>query len=114
MMWCLDVIVNFRTGFVDAGGMVLSPWRIAHMYARTWLAFDFLTSVPLTIFPSGTDSTFIGVLRAMKLLRVARIGALFQRLQQGLFWTGLVNARIGFAVVMLSHMLACGWRLATF
>ena len=55
--WC-DIVLNFRTGFVEDGFVVLFPWRrIARHYVTTWLAIDVAGSFPFEAFVAGSSST---------------------------------------------------------
>ena len=44
MIFILDIVVNFRTGYVTAdfheNEVELDPWRSARNYMRTWFALD--------------------------------------------------------------------------
>ena len=42
-----DVLLNFRTGYVDANGVeVLAPKECALHYAKTWFCLDFVSCLP--------------------------------------------------------------------
>ena len=39
--FCVDLALNFRTGFVtDDGATITNPRKVARKYATTWLALD--------------------------------------------------------------------------
>ena len=46
----LDIVLNFRTGFVHGHELVMEPREIAGHYLRFWFWIDFLASFPSNIF----------------------------------------------------------------
>lgn len=106
VVWILDILLNFRTGFYVRGRVVLDPYRIALRYARTWLGVDLLTAWPTVLAPSGG----VRIVLVLKLLRLARLGSLFTRLQKEVRFS-LLPIRIILGVLLVSHVIACAWRV---
>ena len=44
--FCLDILVNFNTAVSDSDLYVVDRKTIAQTYARNWLGFDVVSSVP--------------------------------------------------------------------
>jgi hypothetical protein len=65
----LDVILNFRTGFVDHGVMVLDSKRIVKNYLQSYFVVDFLASFPWeAVF--GAEHTKRGGVSSRKALKI--------------------------------------------
>ena len=45
-----DLLLNFRTGYVDHGATVMDSKKIAQNYLKTWFAIDFVASIPWEAF----------------------------------------------------------------
>ena len=83
ILFMLDIIKRFRTGyFVDdfSSDVIMSPWKIAKKYFRTWFLLDFVSCVPVDVLVlilegdnvthEKTDaSSLIGVKRFLKILQ---------------------------------------------
>ena len=85
----IDVVVRFRTSFVDRGYPVLTSRLIALRYCRGWFIYDLLSSFPFTSFASNegnvlrsTPTTAYALeltpLGMLSLLRVFSIGRLIR------------------------------------
>ena len=85
VFWSLDLVVNFFTGYVQAGGGVVMRWRsIAIMYLRTYFLIDLVVvvadgmNIAFVVHPeeqlsSGFAWQSIRILRFVKLARVLRV-----------------------------------------
>jgi len=75
----LDILVTFRTGYLDKDGRMEWNWRrISVNYLTGWFWIDFLSTVPidrLATLSAGSDS---GNVRLVKLIRVVRLVRLFK------------------------------------
>lgn len=106
LLWIVDILVNFRTGFIRSGRLELCPWRIAAKYSQDWLVIDLLAALPLAWVPSTGVGSW--VVRLLKLPRLLRLGPLFARLQQ--CHVSLWPLRIALTFILSSHFLSCMWR----
>jgi len=109
VIWLVDIVLNFRTGFFSRGHVVFNPWLIALRYVQTWLVFDLLAAWPFVFAPGEGLGAWIVPL--LKLLRLLRLAPLFARLQKGIH-TSLLPARVALLVLLSSHVIACAWRFA--
>lgn len=105
----VDILLNFRTGFVHHGEHVTDPKEIAIHYARTWLFIDLLASFPFEMVLGIDQKQRKGIkilkwLKIPKLLRVARLLKLLKRNVRyyRIFVTVL-------AAVFSIHLLGCFW-----
>lgn len=86
-LFMVDVLLNFRTGYVHAesGVVVLDSARIARLYLRSWFAVDLVASVPWEwIFDrANVDSDGVSpqLLKALRLLRLSRLTKLLRLLK---------------------------------
>ena len=90
MWFILDIIVNFRTGYVHEGHFVADDWLAAKAYMRGWFLTDCLGTFPLNIVimianptnPYGDESIGTGdaagarANRMIRLLRMAKLAKL--------------------------------------
>jgi hypothetical protein len=63
IMFAVDIIVNFRTSFIQDGVMVTDHRRIAKQYMRTWLFVDVISVFPFDLLTGGNGliSNFLKV-----------------------------------------------------
>ncbi|KAK6116866.1 hypothetical protein DH2020_049396 [Rehmannia glutinosa] len=81
--FAIDIIVTFFVAYLDKATYVIidNPKLIALRYARTWLVFDVIATIPSElarkILPSNVES--YGYLGMLRLWRLRRVSAMFQR-----------------------------------
>jgi len=109
LLWLLDIILNFRTGFFTHGEVEMNSWLIAMHYMRRWLVFDLLAAFPLAL--ASMNPTLHIVVCALKLLRLLQIIPRVARLQAEYRFCGLLPTKIFIVYILLAHITACGWRL---
>uniref|UniRef100_A0A7S1ANV2 Cyclic nucleotide-binding domain-containing protein n=1 Tax=Noctiluca scintillans TaxID=2966 RepID=A0A7S1ANV2_NOCSC len=109
VLWLAFICLNFRTGAFCAGQIVNNPWKVALGYAKRWLVFDLSIAWPSVFAPtSGPWSLLMGVLKMLRVLRLAPLLSKFQ-----MRYHKVVRPLKGFLLVaLLSHVLTCAWRLA--
>ncbi|KAG8381895.1 hypothetical protein BUALT_Bualt05G0020400 [Buddleja alternifolia] len=84
--FAIDVILTFFVAYLDKATYLLihNPKRIALRYARTWLVFDVISTIPLEfamkVLPRHVES--YGYFSMLRLWRLRRVGAMFQRLEK--------------------------------
>jgi hypothetical protein len=120
IIFCADIMVTFCTAYVDRGNYVQRFRRIARNYLKTWFIVDLLGSVPfdkiLAAAARGNPhmARFLEGLRLIRLLKTVRAARLMQRVNQmalkdttGAFKTAAAVFRAIFAIIFISHFLAC-------
>ena len=105
----IDIILNFRTGFVHGHELVMDPREIAVHYLKFWFWIDFLASFPSEyVFPTRKDHRKIfKMYKVLKLARLLRLASLMRYLKQYFRYT--VVAQVLFALILFWHFLACVW-----
>eukprot|EP00929_Paragymnodinium_shiwhaense_P065045 TRINITY_DN32647_c0_g1_i1.p1 TRINITY_DN32647_c0_g1~~TRINITY_DN32647_c0_g1_i1.p1 ORF type:complete len:809 (-),score=172.40 TRINITY_DN32647_c0_g1_i1:207-2633(-) len=71
MLFLIDVILNFRTGYISGGLVILRPWAVAKQYLSTWFLIDLCSSLPVDELSDGRVSGFRG-LKLLKLMKLSR------------------------------------------
>uniref|UniRef100_A0A5F9DC38 Potassium voltage-gated channel subfamily H member 2 n=1 Tax=Oryctolagus cuniculus TaxID=9986 RepID=A0A5F9DC38_RABIT len=101
IMFIVDILINFRTTYVNANEEVVShPGRIAVHYFKGWFLIDMVAAIPfdLLIFGSGSEE-LIGLLKTARLLRLVRVGRKLDRYSE-----------YGAAVLFPAHVHLCAHR----
>lgn len=81
--FAMDIILTFFVAYLDKSTYLLvdEPKKIAWRYAKTWLAFDVISTIPSElarkIFPGLFQS--YGLFNMFRLWRLRRVSALFSR-----------------------------------
>lgn len=125
----IDIVLNFRTAWVDVEGHMCFEWKECAMkYATGWLFVDVISCLPYDLF--GTSNTgdqsnettarslmilrALKVLKLTKLLRVFRSSRILKRMEQQMSIKFGVIKLLKFIVmiVMVAHWMACIYYLA--
>ncbi|KAK4401140.1 Potassium channel AKT1 [Sesamum angolense] len=84
--FAIDIILTFFVAYLDKATYLLvdNPKLIGLRYAKTWLIFDVISTIPSElarkILPSNVES--YGYLSMLRLWRLRRVSAMFQRLEK--------------------------------
>ncbi|XP_043701332.1 potassium channel AKT1-like [Telopea speciosissima] len=84
--FAVDIMLTFFVAFLDKTTYLLidNPKQIAWKYARTWFAFDVISTIPSEVarrvLPSSIES--YGFFNMLRLWRLRRVGSLFARLEK--------------------------------
>ncbi|KAK7506782.1 hypothetical protein BaRGS_00002257, partial [Batillaria attramentaria] len=109
ILFGIDIVLNFRTSFVNKNGQVCYDSRlIALNYMRGWFLLDLLAAVPFDLlyaFDINTG-TLIHLLKVARLLRLAR---LLQKIERYSQYSIFVVAILMCMFALLAHWLACIW-----
>lgn len=85
-IFAIDIIVTFFVAYLDKATYLLidNPKQIAWRYAKTWLAFDVVSTIPAEaarkILPTALQS--YGYFNMLRLWRLRRVSRLFARLEK--------------------------------
>lgn len=126
LIFCCDVVLNFRTSYMDDVGIVVLDGRlIAMKYLKSWFTLDFVSSVPFDLITNGllpnlTPARLIKIgkiTKVMKLLRISKAmsvateSELMESVEQFLTSSAFQTfARLAQLVAMMfiaAHWLAC-------
>ncbi|XP_034497668.1 potassium voltage-gated channel subfamily H member 6 isoform X3 [Ailuropoda melanoleuca] len=109
IMFVVDIVINFRTTYVNTNDEVVShPRRIAIHYFKGWFLIDMVAAIPfdLLIFRSGSDetTTLIGLLKTARLLRLVRVARKLDRYSE---YGAAVLFLLMCTFALIAHWLAC-------
>ncbi|GFH17913.1 cyclic nucleotide-binding domain-containing protein [Haematococcus lacustris] len=118
----LDILLNFRTAYLDSvGNLVSDRRRIARHYMRSWFVLDLVSVVPFDILTEGALSFLsmlkllrvmrvgkvVRMMRVYRLLRVSRLPRILEKVEQYLDKGILQLAMFALSVGLLAHLSAC-------
>ncbi|XP_074841471.1 voltage-gated inwardly rectifying potassium channel KCNH2 isoform X2 [Carettochelys insculpta] len=111
IMFLIDILINFRTTYVNSNEEVVShPARIAVHYFKGWFLIDMVAAIPfdLLIFGSGSEetTTLIGLLKTARLLRLVRVA---RKLDHYSEYGAAVLFLLMCTFALIAHWLACIW-----
>ncbi|XP_063068741.1 potassium voltage-gated channel subfamily H member 7 [Engraulis encrasicolus] len=111
IMFIVDILINFRTTYVNANEEVVShPAKIAVHYFKGWFLIDMVAAIPfdLLIFGSGSEetTTLIGLLKTARLLRLVRVARKLDRYSE---YGAAVLMLLMCIFALIAHWLACIW-----
>ncbi|XP_029110850.1 potassium voltage-gated channel subfamily H member 2 [Scleropages formosus] len=110
IMFVIDILINFRTTYVNANDEVVShPFRIAVHYFKGWFLIDMVAAIPfdLLIYRNGEETTtLIGLLKTARLLRLVRVARKLDRYSE---YGAAVLFLLMCTFALIAHWLACIW-----
>ncbi|XP_051753832.1 potassium voltage-gated channel subfamily H member 7 isoform X4 [Ctenopharyngodon idella] len=111
IMFIVDILINFRTTYVNANEEVVShPAKIAVHYFKGWFFIDMVAAIPfdLLIFEAGSEetTTLIGLLKTARLLRLVRVARKLDRYSE---YGAAVLMLLMCIFALIAHWLACIW-----
>ncbi|KAL7049357.1 hypothetical protein ACKWTF_003664 [Chironomus riparius] len=107
----IDILINFRTTFVNGQDEVVShPGRIAIHYLTGWFLIDLVAAIPFDLLLVGSDTdettTLIGLLKTARLLRLVRVARKIDRYSE---YGAAVLVLLMATFALIAHWLACIW-----
>ncbi|CAI5446203.1 unnamed protein product [Caenorhabditis angaria] len=111
IMFIVDIIINFRTTYVNENDEVVShPGKIANHYFKGWFIIDMIAAVPfdlLLVNPNNEETTtLIGLLKTARLLRLVRVARKLDRYSE---YGAAVLLLLMATFALIAHWLACIW-----
>ncbi|KAA0705096.1 Potassium voltage-gated channel subfamily H member 2 [Triplophysa tibetana] len=112
IMFIIDIVINFRTTYVNANDEVVShPLRIAVHYFKGWFLIDMVAAIPfdLLIYRNNEETdttTLIGLLKTARLLRLVRVARKLDRYSE---YGAAVLFLLMCTFALIAHWLACIW-----
>ncbi|KHN72214.1 Potassium voltage-gated channel subfamily H member 6 [Toxocara canis] len=120
-MFIVDIIINFRTTYVNENDEVVShPGKIAIHYFKGWFIIDMIAAVPFDLLLVNTNSdeetvgslnkdettTLIGLLKTARLLRLVRVARKLDRYSE---YGAAVLLLLMATFALIAHWLGCIW-----
>ncbi|KAL1528438.1 hypothetical protein AB1Y20_009785 [Prymnesium parvum] len=118
-IFMFDIVLNFRTAYVQDAMLVVDRRLIRLNYMRRWFPIDLIGSFPLDLFlrlfnSAGNSTSFVTLVKVLKVPKLLRIGRFLKRLEKV---EGAANVGGIFVLciimVVIVHWLACLWFLIT-
>ncbi|GMT19221.1 hypothetical protein PFISCL1PPCAC_10518 [Pristionchus fissidentatus] len=114
IMFIVDIIINFRTTYVNENDEVVShPGKIAVHYFKGWFFIDMIAAVPFDLLlvnthddESSSTTTLIGLLKTARLLRLVRVARKLDRYSE---YGAAVLLLLMATFALIAHWLACIW-----
>ncbi|KAG8298897.1 Potassium voltage-gated channel sub H member 4 [Homalodisca vitripennis] len=109
-----DILLNFRTTFVNRKGEVVSiSSSIALHYLKGWFVVDLLAALPFDLLYasdvySGEESGH-GHIHLLKLTRLLRLARLLQKMDRYSQYSAAILTLLMFSFTLVAHWLACIW-----
>ena len=113
LVFLLDIVLNFYTGYDDGGFVVMDPAIARRKYLTTWFGFDLISSFPFDIIILTTSDSAISLyLRLPRLLRLLRLPRLFRYLYKyqdsfTINGSALRMLKLVFFILFFAHLNAC-------
>ncbi|XP_045199121.2 potassium voltage-gated channel subfamily H member 7-like [Mercenaria mercenaria] len=108
LMFIADILINFRTTYLQNGEVVTNQKKIAINYVKGWFVIDTIAAMPfdLLLFGSGTSDTMTiaGILKTARLLRLLRV---IRRIEQFAEYGAAVLLLLMVTFSLVGHWLAC-------
>uniref|UniRef100_A0A8C0GNR3 Ion transport domain-containing protein n=1 Tax=Chelonoidis abingdonii TaxID=106734 RepID=A0A8C0GNR3_CHEAB len=103
IMFLIDILINFRTTYVNSNEEVVSqPGRIAIHYFKGWFLIDMVAAIPFDLL----TTTLIGLLKTARLLRLVRVARKLDRYSE---YGAAVLFLLMCTFALIAHWLACIW-----
>lgn len=113
VVFIIDVILNFRTTFVNRKGEVVTrPKIICRHYLRGWFMVDACAAVPFDLLCGLNiyDRTILKVdLNLLKLIRLLRLARLLQKMDRYSQYSYIILTLLILIFSLLAHWCACIW-----
>jgi len=121
ILFIVDLLINFNTGFFHQERLILSRREIAKQYLQFWFWLDLITSIPFDRFVTGNGASKISsISKILKIFRVARLLKLLRMLRllnQMTKWedrddssaTRVRLLKFVLVIFLAGHLAACGW-----
>nr|CAB3258018.1 potassium voltage-gated channel subfamily H member 8-like [Phallusia mammillata] len=111
MVFIIDIVLTFRTTYVNKSGWVVSDFRrIAINYLRTWFVIDLIAALPVdTISGIFKVEFFAHPVPLLKTVRLLRLFRLLHKIDRWSQYSALVLAMLMLMFGLVAHWLACIW-----
>ena len=109
----LDIILNFKTGFIHNGTVVMHPKKVIYHYLTGWFLIDLLGTIPFKYMidpDQATSGKSIKLTKFFKIPKLLRISRILKYLRDNRQVYDIF--KIFVFVVVSIHMGACLWILA--
>ncbi|XP_024084659.1 potassium voltage-gated channel subfamily H member 8 isoform X3 [Cimex lectularius] len=113
-LFIVDIILNFRTTFVNRKGEVVSKSSsIAINYLKGWFIVDLLAAIPFDLLYAfdvySGEQAGHGQIHLLKLTRLLRLARLLQKMDRYSQYSAMILTLLMLSFTLVAHWLACIW-----
>ncbi|XP_059089572.1 potassium voltage-gated channel subfamily H member 8-like [Tigriopus californicus] len=113
-IFIIDILLNFRTTFVNKKGEVVSTSKsIAFHYMKGWFILDLIAALPFDVLYaselSEMDSESFTSIHLLKLTRLLRLARLLQKMDRYSQYSIVILTLLMMTFALLAHWMACIW-----
>lgn len=116
IFFCLDIVIQFRTGYIYKGVVVYDSRFVAKKYLRSWFFVDFISAVPFELIVNftGMYGQLAKILRLVRISRLIKLlkmnGILIRRSRSHHIQPGITRLVIFLVWIgLFAHWIALGW-----
>ncbi|XP_048237827.1 potassium voltage-gated channel subfamily H member 8-like isoform X1 [Haliotis rufescens] len=115
ILFIIDIVLNFRTSYVNKSGQVVYESRmIAMNYIKGWFLLDLLAAIPFDLLYAVQINTNTGyhigtLIHLLKVARLLRLARLLQKLDRYSQYSVLVLTLLMSMFALAAHWMACIW-----
>ena len=118
----LDILINFRTGYIERGLFVKDSWLACRRYLNSTFALDFITTFPLHYLLATSDSDAGRFNRLLRMVRLAKLGRMLKLSQYARTLADAFNFNPGvmrlfgslLGTLLVTHWIACVFYVTTY
>jgi hypothetical protein len=116
IIFCIDIIVQFRTSYIEQGQVVSDSKKVAKKYLKSWFIIDAVSGIPFEILLNLTGM-YGQLFKILRLVRLGRILKLFKLNKLFIERSRSYNIQPGILrlvvfllwISLISHWIALGW-----
>eukprot|EP01044_Picomonas_judraskeda_P003048 COSAG03_NODE_240_length_10098_cov_71.012101_6_plen_554_part_00 len=110
-LFCLHIILNFRTAIISECCLITDARTIAWSYCKGWFWMDLVASFPFDILMQTEEasSKASGGFRLARLVRLGRLVRVASFARMRMSSNGMRLLKLVFYLVTLAHWLGCAW-----
>eukprot|EP01043_Picozoa_sp_COSAG02_P064641 COSAG02_NODE_9511_length_2191_cov_4.383843_1_plen_693_part_01 len=110
-LFCLHIILNFRTAIIYERCLITDARTIAWSYCKGWFWMDLVASFPFDAFMQTEEasSKASGGFRLARLVRLGRLVRVASFARMRMSSNGMRLLKLCFYLVTLAHWLGCAW-----
>jgi len=122
IIFLVDIVLHFFTGYEHLGVVVTDPKRIARRYLKTHFPVDFIANFPFEILMFVIDTKQVSGIsiffffRLLRLLRLARLAQYYRQWKRSVRVNPMVIQMIKLVtvVIVVTHWVTCAWFLTSY
>ena len=115
LVFCIDIVVRLRTGFIVKGQLIDDPKLIRSRYFKFHFWIHFTSCLPIDLllrfFLAPSLSSISGLFRLLRFLRLTDAFLIANSWEQSVDFNPLLirMARLFIIIVIVQHWIACVW-----